>query len=262
MTPDRSGQESGGKESGADVLDRAYKRCEGFEEKLPPGAWRIAERYARIELWIHINLAALGPSYPVHYCPVLQGVVPVDLDLRAEDGNTRCWAFLATRDGDRSINRKQYSVLFCVVEFLKKQQVVVPSFVPLDLLKKVHRRFFPARLGFRNPSCESGNTAADGELFAPRIRAQARGVDLPPKEIEGGTQVVNDIPGNRAKAQRGQLPLGDKTENAIPAAFVLTNNLGVGFEKGDDLGYEITDEFIGPIYFDPAAGSPRAVAHG
>ena len=251
-------QESGVPERARESVNRCRKMLERWENRFTFENPAFLERYFKGDLVFHVHFRVrhfkgIGPD--VEYCAVLQDAERVVSDLvkdhgAVEKGNGRQ---LCGHEGDGV-------VLVGVIETPNRPKRVA-HIKCADRVQDVHGRFDPAL--FFSPKSGFGTLGrvAGGKIVPADMPVSVTGAL--PEMVERDVQVVNGIPDNSAPSIRdgfaGLHHGGGVDVRAVRLRVALTDNsVWASATECGNLGFEITDVFVGPFDLDAPTTRPRS----
>jgi hypothetical protein len=151
-------------------------------------------------------------------------------------------------------DNEQEAVLVEVVKFAENPEQTIPTLVRLDRLDetcrvRVHSLYFALKLGH----------VFGGSLIKRKGRSLIGGAtvcfdQLPSQMVETGPQMLNSLPGNHRQLDWRLCPdLNPKNSISGLRVLLAQDAIWVGFAKGSNPAFEITDVVFGPFDFCPDA---------
>ena len=268
-----SPDEIGDAERLRDAINYARHLAERVHHRLTLQNLRLAERYIKGELKIHIHFRSMASLETTDYCVVLYRAVgspsePKEMGpIGRNFAGSRHMARHVPREHGHiqpengvggSIGREKSVVLVYDVRDVQAPQKLVSTFVGFDRLENVHRAFTPALYRSSMGVFKFLGSIIEGELgFATGSGSHGNA----PQNIEGGAEVMDGISGNGSQSEGGCLP-NPNVDIECPGFLVFLGDkqIGVGSVEGGDRDCEITEVLFGPFDLDPTAGRP--IGHG
>src|ERR1043166_3441475 len=247
-----------------DALDYARKFMEGWKDRPTLKGSTLPERSAAGRLHLLVRMQRSRRDGPVELLALFHGpkgevtgevhdFVQPDGVLNRENGLTDS----ADHDDGRH---------FMFVEIPRLPQVpkrIVLRLIAFERERDLERRlprglFFSPHSGFQYLG-----TLLDrkGVLALPIGFAGPRIGGFPPEKVQGGTEIVDRIPGDRSPDSRNRIGIGSPlpSENQLPVLRIVFREDGIGWGFDEELlstGLEITDVLFGPFDLDPGAHVP------
>jgi hypothetical protein len=264
-----------------DALDSARELVKRANDRLTLDRLTLAKRYVQGKLRIHVHIRRSSqPSGGAgeDYCTVFDGtkrrlVLPVHVVGRKSSAPGYVPEGIDSDVLAHGEGGDQEPVLVYIVGGIEHPQeiaqAIIPGFVWHNRAHHVHDGLLSglyrsAMIG--KSTFEFLGRVKDRKLLAVPPGVTPTGVgDVPPQDVEGGPQIVENLAGDGSEMERRLLAHTHAIKNGpeMPQFLVYLgdNDIRVLFKEGFDFGCEITDVLFGPFDLDPAAGGPLDGCH-
>src|SRR5215213_8481133 len=262
------------------VFDEIDHILERFKNRFTIDNPRFVERYIKGELDILLEFRYIGdlverhPEFVAHFQRASSARERhgnrdgTDLRVAGVNGPSLLSgerlhnAHSQERRGDEGCHvnpgNEQRLVLVDNIEFMQPPHCVIPSLIrlaPVDSFysSSRHALYFSVTLGFVFRGVLKNREAS---LF-PRLTLRD-GNQMERQVIQSRAQVVDDIPGDSGKSERG---IGGANDVILDSLRNLRIGLGprfirLGVQKGAEFNLEITEMLFGPVNFNADLGKP------
>jgi hypothetical protein len=246
-----------------DALRYANKLRERGNNVLTLHRLRLAERYLKGDLHLHVHLDALPkPDREAEqFCAVFYGVRGVENINGIRDGLAASGRRRDESSAHPNEDGNQQVVLVRVVHDAKLPEQIIPArlprFVWFERLENVHNGLSRALMFSAKSGFEFLGGAKDGKVVLPVLGQHGDGPDCSPENVQRRAEVMHCVASERSPSERREFAHVHADDN-LPRLMVslCDNDIRVTFAEGGNFGYQITDVLFGPFDLDPTAGRP------
>jgi hypothetical protein len=249
-------------EGGGEAFNRCKEIIKRWHNRFTFQNLAFAKRYFENEFRIQVHFR--HESEGVELCALFNNVGPLAWPgekrplLRQKQVRKSRRIDLHTREG---VSDQNHSVVLVGVVETPNSPERVAFLECVDTKENVHNAFhaavwFSLKSGFRTLGI-----GVDGEMVAPRALRSPHGPL--PEVIQGNVQVMNRVGSDGAPHRRDLLSHVDVERSSVGFVNTLVvrirladNWIWASFAEGQNLGFQITDVFVGPVNLDPSAGGP------
>ncbi len=240
-----------------DAVRRLCELGKAFNERLTLENPRLAERYLKMEIWVHVHVRLISKSSfdAMDYCAIFE-------QEGGSDGKSDLSIGVKRNRIANSAYCYEKMVLIRNIESMERiQDRVVASLVRFERLDQAHRfcagtLYYSLITGFKFL-----NTTRDGEGCSVIGRPSVGEYEPPNKVIEAGSEIVNDLAYNDSPSVPSERRFAEGAYPKDPIAgfrlIIGNDSIGFAFEKGVDLGFEVTDLLFGPFDLSFDRGNAR-----
>jgi hypothetical protein len=258
-----------------DAVNKMARLMKEWKNRITLDNLRLSERYLKGEIELLIQFRSVLPDNTGNLCAVLKYWKPFArrdgdgiFNLREQTGgllNLREQIFEERMLGSKAkaklphaiCDDEQEAVFVDIVKVVELPEVVIPTLVWLDGIDetydvRAHSLYFSRRFGF-----VFGRSFTDGKAggFSGTLPIGLN--QLPGQMVEAAPQLVDGLTGNQGKFSR-RLGANLNPKNSLSGLRICLaeESIWVGFAKGLQPTFKITDVMFGPFDFKPDSCLP------
>ena len=252
-------------ELGDDAVHKMGEFLERFKHRLTLDNPRLAERYVKVEIDIHVLFRLRGQN--VQYVARFQRAqAPCVRDAKhnrriEQDSVAELLKFPSQLCGESNSGahvgspcNEQEVVLVDVVQAMNLPKEVIPTRIRLGRVDEVYRRLAYSLYFSRRVGLVILGTLIDREGGLNSDLVPISHDQLASQVVQSGSQVLDRISGDKGQLQRSVNGLDDVVDQVTRFRIALGPDfVWFGIQKGPDCPVEIDDVLFGPFGFRPDA---------